>query len=452
MIQQTPNNDNLRGGRIILALGLFSAAIYAYLALHGALREALPELWLSVGLLAVWMILAVRLVKRESRLLRWALLAAVLFRLIVVVSAPTLSDDIYRYVWDGRVQLHGVHPFEFPPDAPELTELRDDNWERINHREVPTIYPPFAQLLFAALSGMGAGVYGFKAAMAIADMLVVVLLVGLLRRRGLGEHRALWYAWNPLAVLESAGSGHLEAVGVLWLILAVTALHGKRLALSGAALATAIQTKLVPLIALPALLRRFRIPGAIGLLLTLALLTLPYAMRGPAFAAGTSDYAERWERNASVYRVVESTLEAADTGERLKPLIAAGQRSFGDLGGLWNTLYHWVWPRELARLFVMALAALWLLWLLRSKERSLEATLLLSLGGVLLLVPTLHPWYLLWLLPWAAFRASPFWLALSVTIFLSYVNPGGDVPLLWRLIEYGLPVIVFFVARAKLRP
>ena len=442
MIQQTRVHDNLPGGRFILPLAALSAALYLVLALSGDLREQLP-LYLAVcGLLSLMMWAAVRLCRGRPRTLFYLLLIAALFRLISAAAPPTLSDDIYRYVWDGRVQAAGHHPYSYAPTDARLAPLRDENWERINHPEVKTIYPPLAQMLFGLLGWMGFGPFGFKLVMALADMAVVAALVQLLKRLQLPPERVLWYAWNPLAVLESAGSGHLEPIGVALLVLGTTALAagwGRRGALWFAA---AIQIKLLPLALLLTPLRRRRWKTTLLFVVVLVALTLPYALYGPALGSGLSDYAERWERNATLYRAVEGSLELWDSGERLKRWVAAAQRTLPLDDSIWNWLYSHVWPRELARLFIALFAGCWLLWLSIRSRRTPAREIFLALAGLLLLMPTLHPWYLLWILPFVALYASPGWLLLAALIPLSYIDVDGDVPWWARVVEFGLPLLL----------
>lgn len=442
MIHQRRVHDNLQAGRIILPLVAISAGLYLLLTLSGDLRSQLP-LYLTVcGLLSLLMWGAVRAARSQPKWLLYLLIAAAIFRLISVFAPPTLSDDIYRYVWDGRVQVAGHHPYAYAPTDPTLSELRDANWELINHPELKTIYPPLAQMIFALLASLGGGPLTFKLVMALADMAVVAALVQLLRRLQLPPERVLWYAWNPLAILESASSGHLEPIGVALLLFATSALCVERGGRAAVAFAAAIQVKLLPLALLLTPLRRWRWRSTLLLLLVIAALTLPYAVQGPAVGSGLFDYAERWERNASVYRLVEGTLDALDSGERLKPWVAAGQRQLALGDGVWNWLYGKVWPRELARLFIALFAGGWLLWVSFRSQRSAPREIFLALAGLLLLMPTLHPWYLLWILPFAALYASPGWLLLAALVPLSYIEVGGDVPLWARSIEFGLPLLL----------
>ncbi|MBI4531385.1 MAG: DUF2029 domain-containing protein, partial [Candidatus Latescibacteria bacterium] len=161
---------------------------------------------------------------------------ALLFRLTLFFSEPSLSDDIYRYLWDGKTQNEGINPYRYAPDARELAPLRDATYERINHKEIPTIYPPLAQVVVALTYRLRPTVGGMKAVMIGIDVTIIYLLILLLREVGQPTSSVIVYAWNPMVVLETAGSGHNDGLAVLFLLLALLWLRKKREALSAVAL------------------------------------------------------------------------------------------------------------------------------------------------------------------------------------------------------------------------
>jgi hypothetical protein len=442
-----PDKDNPRGARIILVCAALAAAAYFLLGLAGDLRAQLvPYLVVHAALvatmLAVW-----RLVRADHRNLTLAFAASLLFRIVATAGEPALSDDVYRYIWDGRVQLHGVHPYRHAPADDALAGIRDEDWERINHPQVKTIYPPLAQILFFLLAAAGAGPVGFKLALGLADFAVVLALDRLLRRTGLPRDRVLLYAWNPLAVMETAGSGHVEPVGILLLLLALGWVVDRRRRLSAFALAASVHVKLLPLVLVPGHLRRAGPSAALVLLVALVLLWLPYGLTGPPVGSGLVDYAERWEHNAFAFAGIRSLMERVDTAAHLKPLIDSlkdrtGQSLPSDF------LYRHVWPRDIARLFVGVVLMAWVAHVVLRRRRDPAQEALLVLGAVLLLAPTVHPWYVLWLLPFAAARLSWGWLLLGATVPLAYFVRGDDVPWAVRCVEY-LPPLAVMVATAR---
>ncbi len=301
------------------------------------------------------------------------LLGALAFRLVMVTTPPSLSSDVFRYVWDGRVQAAGLSPYAYPPGAAELAPLRDaDIWPRINRKESVTIYPPAAQLLFWLVHAVGGdSVWAVKWAMLLAECLTLALLALLLRDIGQPVEHLVLYAWSPLVVYEVVGSGHLEGLMLPCLVLALLAARRGWDAPAGAALAAATLMKLFPILLLPALWwrRRLRLPLAFGGVSLL--LSLPYWQAGLAIATYYPDYL-REQFNMSL---------AALLGETLRLLRVPD-------------------PYRLVQLLLLAAVAALALWHLarpapdRFLQRGLTMIGLLTVGSQFL-----QPWYLLWLLP-----------------------------------------------------
>ena len=186
------------------------------------------------------------------------LLVAAALRVPVLPAPPFLSTDIYRYVWDGRVQAAGINPYRYLPADPALQSLRDDFvFPRINRAEyAPTIYPPAAQMAFAAVGLVWSSVTGVKAAMVGFEVLAVFCLLRLLAAARMPAERVLIYAWNPLPVWDFAGNGHIDAmaIGLVATALLLRARH--RDGWAGVALGAAIATKFLPAVVAPVLWRR----------------------------------------------------------------------------------------------------------------------------------------------------------------------------------------------------
>ena len=195
-------------------------------------------------------------------------------RLVTITPVVPLSDDLYRYAWDGAVQASGTSPYRYAPSAPELEQRRTD-WlfpgaaecERrdrpagctlINREQVRTIYPPVAQLWFLGGHLVGASELrdlGWQLVSLVADLATMLLLWRLLLARGRDPRWVAVYAWSPVAVLEAVQNGHVDALSTFFVVAAV-AWAGRRPALSGAALGLAAMVKLYPALLLPALLGR----------------------------------------------------------------------------------------------------------------------------------------------------------------------------------------------------
>lgn len=417
--------------RVVLAAATAAVIVYAILVGAGDLSQHLA-IYLAghvvlIGLmLAAWRAVA----QGGDAAFRAMLVAAVLFRLVAAAAPPSLSDDVYRYVWDGRVQVAGHHPYKFAPNDPMREELRDEAiYPKINHPEIPTIYPPLAQALFAFLAAVKLGVTGFKVALALLDAGVVFALWRLLRALGLPRDRVVLYAWNPLAVIEVGASGHVEPLGMVLVILACAFIIEKKTIRAGAALGGAIQAKLLPLLLVPGFARRLKAPALIAMLAVVALTTAPYAIRGPWYGGGVVAYAHRWEHGAVLFAGVRRLLEWIDAAPHLKAAIAWAQARWGSASpGVWDVLYRMVWPQELARAAVAAVALAWAVG--QSFRPGLDPAheTRLVLGGAILLAPTLHPWYVLWVLPFAAAQLAGGWLLFAALAPLQYVAGAGEVP------------------------
>jgi len=435
---------------VVLLAAAGSLATYVGLAVAGDLRSHVPLFLAACGALAALMLAGRDGVERGGKeVQRLAIAASIAFRLVGAVAPPSLSDDVYRYVWDGRVQAAGHHPYRAAPDDPMRADLRDAAvFPRINHPEIPTIYPPLAEMVFALLAVCGLGPIGFKLAFALVDVAVVYALARLLRLLRAPPGRVVLYAWNPLAVLETAFSGHIEPLGVLLVLLAVTALLAERPVRGAAALAAAFQTKILPIVLVPGFVRRFPARALLTGALVLFATTLPYALRGPAYGGGIHAYAARWEHGAVLFAGIRWLYERLDLAPSLTAAIAAAQTRVGSAGGgVWDLLYRSVWPGALARITAFAAVVSWSI--AQSFRRGLDpvAEARLVLGAALLLSPTLHPWYVLWVLPLAVAQGAWGWLILAAAVPLGYLAGSGEVPWDLRLVIV-VPALLWMAADA----
>jgi alpha-1,6-mannosyltransferase len=272
-------------------LGAATLALVAWLAAEldpgdfgrppGRLAAVLLVVLLVYVLAAAW---ALRVRRSTRAAIVLVLLVAVAARSLLVLGEPVLSNDAFRYVWDGRVQAAGINPYRYAPDDPALAHLRDEAiWERLNRPGVRTAYPPAAEGLFAGLYRIRAdSVAWTKLALTGAELALIGVLVMLLQRLGRPPERVLLYAWNPLAVFEIAGTGHVEIVALLLLALALAAALTRRAALVGVLLALAALVKPYAALSFAALARRGSglAAAAVALTLTAALAYAPYLGAG----------------------------------------------------------------------------------------------------------------------------------------------------------------------------
>src|ERR1051325_8776059 len=204
----------------------------------------------AIYLLAAWLVIRAR---SSNSTLLIVIAFAVLFRVSILFTPPYLSDDIYRYIWDGRVQAAGINPYRYIPAAPELAQLRDDTiYPKINRRDYAhTIYPPVAQVVFLLTTRISESVVWMKVTMLIFEMIAIWAIAQLLNLLGRPRQLLLIYAWHPLVVWEFAGSGHVDAIAICFMALAFLAWERKSDLGAGFMLACATLTKLFPLVLIP---------------------------------------------------------------------------------------------------------------------------------------------------------------------------------------------------------
>ena len=392
--------------------GLLIGLCVAGVALLGDLSRSVPAFLLLFGAAAVCYLWAARFADGYAPC--GILIFGLLFRLILIPTEPSLSDDIYRYVWDGRVQAAGVNPYLYAPDAAELAHLRDAQIHpRINHSDIPTVYPPAAQLLFLACGLISESVWFYKLIFVLLDLATAWSVWTVLRRLNLPKGRILLYLWNPLLLVEVAGSGHVDILGVALLSASLAAVSAGARPKAVLTLALAFLSKLLPVALLPAwwAWASFREPrpteqggGTItgvlrvlwpaGLFLFLvAVAYLPFSAAGRELFTGLGVYARHWEFNGLGYRAVRWIL------------------------GDGSQTARWV-SAMLLSLGAFAVAVL--------RIHPLRAGFLV-VGAIIWLTPTLHPWYVLWILPFATLCCSWTWVVFSCLVPVSYVVLAGYV-------------------------
>lgn len=310
---------------------------------------------------------------------------AIVMRLPFLWSEPTLSEDVFRYVWDGRLVAHGVNPYLHAPADSALAPYHDALLSRLNHFDVPTIYPPAAQLLFGAIARVNASERAFRIATLPLEAALWVALLFLLRRRGLAAHGLLLFAWNPLVVIESYGSGHLDLWMTAFLVISLALMETRRSVTGGAALATAVMTKYTPLLLAPYLVRRRRWILLGSALAVAVLITLPFLGAGPMLGAGLGTYLRHWEFNGGLYKILRA-LGVTDPATRTA-LAAA-----------------------------LAAAALWI----SLRARTAPGAAMALFTAYLLASPTLFPWYLVPVAALLPLHPNAALIAFSGLVALSY--------------------------------
>ena len=360
-----------------------------------------------VYLAAVWMV--TRIESRRSTIVAILVIAGLL-RISIVFTPPYLSDDVYRYVWDGRVQAAGINPYRFVPADQQLQALRDPAiYPHINRRDYArTIYPPGAEVVFLAVTRRSESVTWMKLAMVGLEAIAIWLIIKLLMAWRLAGERVLIYAWHPLALWEIAGSGHVEALLVALIVLALWCRSRALRALTGVALAGAALVKLFPVVLFPAFYRRWDWKMPLALSATFLVAYVPYASVGAGALGFLPGYFHE---------------EGLIHGWGIFPLSVA-VRLF-DLPDASGKAYLIFAAAVLAALGVF----LFLRKTAQSNQNYVSDALLLGLTFTVLLSPH-YAWYFLWLVPILCFRIYVPALYLTLASFLLYellLHTSGSV-------------------------
>lgn len=392
-------SPTLRQTGLLTAIGVTLCVLTAFGApiLRTFGDNAFIGLALLSGLLAF---VATRLAEKAQSFesLAVILAVAIVLRLIVLPLEPLLSNDVYRYVWDGRVQAAGINPYRFVPADPALSGLRDEAiFARMNRADYAvTIYPPIAQMFFFAVTRIGESVTVMKAALVACEAVTVAVIIDLLRRLGLPTTLVVAYAWHPLPVWEIANSGHIDSLMVALMMLGIWLAISSRELAGALAVTLAALIKPFALLALPALWRPFdwRMPT-----LVIAVIAAAY---GPYLSVGTG------------------VLGFLTTGYAAEERIESGE-GFWALTA-WRTIFgsH---TGDVALYMTLAFAVLGGLGLRAAFRRERKASTILRDINILLLVflfllSSNFPWYSLMAVPFLpVVGGAPGW-ALTVGGFM----------------------------------
>jgi hypothetical protein len=368
---------------------------------------------------------------REDQAPRGLLLAAfalaVAFRVPLALPQAGPDSDMVRYLWDGRVQLLGYNPYLVLPSDPAMSATHTDETRGMPSARARTPYPPGAQLFFRLVVALRDSSRAMKLALVACDLLTIVVLWRWLVVTGRREWLVLAYAWNPLVILEVAHSGHIDALGALWIAASAYWLARRRTALATVAFVLAVTTKLLPIVLLPLFWRRIRLRDAFAGAILFALLYLPF-ITGPSLPFGA---------------VPNVVAHIRFNGPLFKFLAVLGS------------------PQQaaLAAVGVGVLIAAWARWKL---DRSDPAAWAWPMAAALACAPVIYPWYLMYLTPFlfaAATLPLTIWTLTVIPVYVVWdiARHGGRwaVPAGVMAAEYGLPCAVLawsIVARWPRRP
>ena len=318
-----------------------------------------------------------------QRIIFWA----ILFRALGLFAEPILEDDDFRYLWDGYRFVtsgtpYGIAPAEFFT-ADNLPKPMLAILDRVNYPEIPTLYGPVSQSVFAlAYLIFPASLLTLKCLIFSFDIAGLLLL-----KRFAANNFFIFYAWNPLIIKEIAFSAHHDAIGIFFLILALYAYSQKKCLLTASSLGLAVSVKLIALLIVPLMLYRLTPRAWVIFAITVSCCYLPFLINtGATDLIGLFRFAESWEFNSSVFALLQRVLDSASI-----------------------------------RLFSVGILIAGVIVLLPStSDRIARGDILFAI--LLLLSPVVNPWYILWLLPFAVIYPSRWAWLTSMTVSLSYIT------------------------------
>src|SRR5947208_2566054 len=324
------------------------------------------------------------------------------------------DDDIHRYVWYGRLQRFGYNPYVVVPSDPAVMGLHTPETRNLNNPDLPSPYPAGAQLFFRAVTSIQESTFALKVAFVICELAIVLVLLDLLRRNQ-RAYLVLAFAWNPLLAIEVAGSGHIDIVGALLLLVSAAALERRWRTTAAVGLGLAIAVKFLPVVLLPLYWKRIRIRDAALAATVVTLLYVPFLNHGRIPIGSLGTYVQTFRFNGPVFAALDRVAPA--------PLLAGLAVLVGLVTATWLRSAAPEWSPDVFAwdVFVWPMAA------------------------SLLFAPVVFPWYLLWLLPFLISASTLLIIVWTVSIIPVYVmwylralgRPWGALPGWVMLVEIG---------------
>lgn len=358
-------------------------------------------IWLSVAGIAY--LLAIReffsTPKFPKHVIVFGLALAAVWHVLFLLQPPRLDDDIHRYVWDGRVQRLGYNPYTVVPSDPALAKLHTSETRTLNHPDLPSPYPPGAQLFFRAVTAVHESVFALKVAFVLCDLAIILILLDVLRRSGQAAHWVLAFAWNPLLATEVAGSGHIDIVGALLLLVSFAALLRRWRSVAAVTFGLAIAVKFLPIVLAPLYWKRIRLRDGALAAVIVGLLYVPFLNHGRIPMGSLFTYVQSFRFNGPMFATLERVLA----------------------------------PQFVAGLAVLA-GFLTAVWMRRKSAECSSEAIAWPMAASLFCAPVVYPWYLLWLLPFMRSAAT-----LPIVIWTVSILPTYYV---WHLRTLGRPWLV----------
>lgn len=371
--------------------------------------------------LFIFIVIIIRKLEINGKQSVFLILMGILFRLILIPIEPVASNDVYRYIWDGKVQANGINPYTYAPIDESLSHLDSGQLlSKFNYPHLKTIYPPYSQWMFLiAYLIAGESVWGIKLLLFVSEIFTILFLFLTLRNLKIDEKYTLIYALSPLPIIQFFVDAHSDGFGITLIAIFFYLFSTNRLLYSYFTLGLSITAKLITLMIYPFLLKGRSIKNFIALLIvpavTVALVYLPYSITGFPFES-LFIFAQKWYSNGAVFTLF--------------------QNIFND--------------NFLARIFSVLLFFAGFIWLYFSKKDFKEKTYLIFIL-FFLFSPVVHPWYITWVAFLTAlnFRWSGVILISTISISniyaMNYLLKNTWEMSDWLLMLEYLPVIIFLI-------
>jgi hypothetical protein len=324
------------------------------------------------------------------------LILAAVWHIELLRLPPGADDDIHRYVWDGRLQRLGYNPYLVVPSDPAAKGLHTPETRNLNNPDQPSPYPAGAQLFFRAVTAIQESTFALKVAFVVCEFAIVFVLLDVLRCTQQEAHLVLAFAWNPLLAVEVAGSGHIDIVGALLLVVSAAALVRRWRATAAVGLGLAIAVKFLPVVLLPLYWKRVRIRDAALAAAVVGLLYVPFFNHGRIPIGSLGTYVQSYRFNGPVFAALDQVAP---------PQLLAG----------------------LALLVGLVTAT----WLRRKTPAGSSDAFAWPMAASLLCAPVVYPWYLLWLLPFVRSASTAPIIIWTVSMIPTYY--------VWHLRTLGRP-------------
>ncbi len=400
----------------------------------------------------------------RSRKILWVIIIfALMFRLTLLPLSP--SDDIYRYIWEGKLQLNGINPYSHAPDSSHLEPLRDIFFSGINHKHLTTIYPPLTLMVFTIADFITHSIISMKSVFLVFDVLSMFLLMRFLKVMGKSQLNVLVYAWSPLILISFAARGHCDSLQIFFVILAMYLYAVRKDLRSAASIALAAMSKFIFIIIAPFLIPAKKFKYAIVLLCVIAILYLPYISAGKGLFSTLFHFGTQYHFNDSAHFLIFCLCLGSPFASKLVTALIFG------------TVLLFLYKKHLNRFItnddhgnstqspfrkggergkfkknenIFRYRRIWEALGFRKKDAMSSPPPLekgdsggfekrgniemnnfvlnyafVSIGTFLILAPTLHPWYLTWIVPFLCFNKNRAWLVLTGTVVCYYFMNHG---------------------------